>query len=439
MTGLIRRDYGKKSKKQLIDELLAMQEKIERLEGELAKYKNPNTPPSANQHLKQEKPKHASSSKRGRPVGCKGSTRPVKEAAETRSITDKECPNCHDRDLELVSRKRRQIEELPPVRPVVVDVYRDVLRCNSCGLKFVSRDGRTPIQGRFGLDLVVIVIFLRFIVRGVLRKTTCFLAAGFALQLAPASVQAVVARAAQAAEAEYVQLKENVRTVRILYVDETSFSVLGSNWWVWAFRSERDLLLVLRNSRGNDVLAEILGKDYGGIVVCDCWRAYDCLSNAKLQRCWAHLLRKSEELCDTLAGRNLHCELCRMFSDIKRFNRKQHGEKQRLLKYERMTLRLQETISYYSRYGRFGKVTKYVRFHLESWFTCIRYEGVEPTNNYAERAIRETVVIRKIIGAFRSEGGTRVYETLASLLATWQLQEKDVKQELRRVLSQNMC
>ncbi len=413
-------------------------ETIAGLSVELSKYKNSNTPPSANPHLKQVKPKR-SSGKLGRPPGCKGSTRSVKVADKTRTITAKECPGCYKTDLTLHSIKRRQIEELPPIKPVVVDVCREVLHCNSCGLDFVSRDDHTPTQGKFGIDVMVLIIFLRFILRGVLRKTSGFLGVGFALQMAPATVQAIIARAAKAAESEYTQLKQTIRNLKILYVDETSFSVLGANWWVWVFRNEKELLLVVRNSRGSDVIAEILGKDYNGIVVCDGWRAYDCLSNAKLQRCWAHLLRKSEELCDTLAGRNLNGKLHRMFKEIKRFNSKPHTEKQRKLKYERMTRQLKKTISRRSRHEKINKVHNYVRFHVESWLTCILYEGVEPTNNHAERGVRETVILRKIIGAFRSEGGTKVYENLASLLATWQLQEKDVKQELRRVLSQNMC
>jgi hypothetical protein len=82
---------------------------------------------------------------------------------------------------------------------------------------------------------------------------------------------------------------------------------------------------------------------------------------------------------------------------------------------------------------------KYIDFHLESWFTCVKIAGVQPTNNYAEQAIRETVLVRKIIGAFRSEKGTKTYETLASLLTTWQIQKKDIKTELCRMLSANLC
>ena len=104
-----------------------------------------------------------------------------------------------------------------------------------------------------------------------------------------------------------------------------------------------------------------------------------------------------------------------------------------------MTVKLQKILAYYARYEECTGVVKYVNFHLESWFTCIKLAGIEPTNNYAEHAIRETVMVRKIIGAFRSVTGTKVYETLASLLATWQYQKLDIKKELRKMLSTNLC
>ena len=221
-------------------------------------------------------------------------------------------------------------------------------------------------------------------------------------------------------------------------MEEISFSVLGKKWWVWVFRSDTDLLLVIRHSRGNNVLEEILGKDYAGIVVCDCWRAYDFLCNATLQRCWAHLLRKSKEL-KSIVGRHFHKKLSALFDDIIKFNSTEKNKKQRLRKYAQMTKKLQKIIRYYSRYEECEAVTKYIDFHIGSWFTCIKIAGVQPTNNYAEQAIRETVLVRKIIGAFRSVKGTKTYEILASLIATWQLQKLNIKKELTRMLSANLC
>ena len=326
----------------------------------------------------------------------------------------------------------------PEIQPVVVDVVRDVCTCNTCKIKFLARDGMTPLQGRFGVDMMVLVIFLKFIVRGVLRKTTSFLDASFAVKLAPASVHAIIERAAKAGEAEYAALKSKIKTAKLLYIDETSFRVLGKNWWVWAFRSDTDLLLVIRNSRGNNVLEEILGKAYAGIVVCDCWRAYDYLTNATLQRCWAHLLRKSKEL-ESTAGRHFHKKLSKLFEQVITFNSKERTNKHRRHKYTQMTAEMQNIILYYARYEECQAVTKYINFHLESWFTCIRHAGVQPTNNYAEQAIRETVLVRKLIGAFRSEKGPKTYETLASLIATWQTKKLDIKKELHRMLTTNLC
>jgi hypothetical protein len=437
-----------KSKDEIIEDFLELYRENERLkktkealEKELRKYKNPNTPPSANQHLKPAYSKaiEVKSHKRGAPAGHAGKTKPKIETLNERHIFGKECPQCLSKNFNVVGQKFQQQEEIPPdIQPEAVNITRDICQCNNCQLKFLARDEQTPLQGKFGIHLMVLVIFLKFIVRGVLRKTASFLEASFALKLAPASVQAIIERAAEAGEKEYENLKNKIKLAKLLYIDETSFSVLGKNWWVWVFRSDTDMLLVIRSSRGNNVLEEILGKDYAGIVVCDCWRAYDFLSNALLQRCWAHLLRKSK-VFESVAGRHFHKKISALFDEIVKFNSTEKSEKQRLRKYTQMTKKLQKITNHYSRYEECKAVVKYIDFHIDSWFTCIKIAEVQPTNNYAEQAIRETVLVRKIIGAFRSVEGTKTYETLASLIATWQLQKCDIKKELTRMLSANLC
>jgi hypothetical protein len=283
----------------------------------------------------------------------------------------------------------------------------------------------------------VLVVMLKFLQRGVLRKVVQFLETGYALKLAPASVGALIKRVSLAVAGEYDAMKERIRTAARVYVDETSFSVLGKNWWVWVFRTAEDVLLVIRPSRGSDVLLEILGEHFPGIVICDCWRAYDFFG--RLQRCWSHLIRKAKEFQDSVPGRHLLKRLRGLFSLIKRFNRIPHTQKQRKAKYTHLTKALKDIVRYYSRYDELHKVIEYISNNLANWFTCVLYENVEPTNNYAEQAIRETVMVRKIIGAFRSESGPEDYSVLASLIATWNLQKRDLAQELRRTLVKNIC
>ena len=434
-----KQELKKKSKDELVDDLYDSLVEIDKLKRELRKYKNSNTPPSAHPHLKPALTSRASK-KRGAPVGHPGSNRPWMPDAPVRHITAKECPRCHSADINVSRSARQQLDDVPrEIKPETTMVERDICECNKCHLKFVARDEQTPLKGRFGVNLMVLVIFLRFIVRGVMRKTAGFLDASFALRLAPASVQAIIARAAAAGEKEYAQIKHRIRTAPRLHIDETSFSVLGKNWWVWVFRSDIDKLLVIRKSRGSNVLEEILGREYLGVVHCDCWRAYDCLTNATLQRCWAHLLRKSAELKTTVVGRHFHDKLSALFDQIEPFNTKERTVPERASKYDELTEKLQSITKYYARYDDCTAVVKYINFHIQSWFTCVRFENVEPTNNLAEQAIRETVIVRKIIGAFRSEKGPQTYETLASLLATWQSQQKDIRQELHRMLTEQLC
>src|SRR3990167_4349684 len=340
---LLSKDEIIRKYEELEKENVLLKKEKEALEKELRKYKNPNTPPSAHPFLKPSA-QPMRQRRRGAPKGHPGTTKPWLAPHEERHIRSKECPNCHSKDVGVVGQNHRQQEEMPPeIRPRTVDVIRDVCKCNKCGLKFMARDGITPLQGRFGINLMVLVIFLKFIMRGVLRKTTSFLDASFAMKLSPASVQAIIERAAKAGETEYQELKEKIKAAKLLYIDETSFRVLGRNWWVWVFRSDTDLLLVIRNSRGNNVLEEVLGKDYAGIVVCDCWRAYDFLTCAILQRCWAHLLRKSAELKE-VPGRHFHKKLSKLFERVVKFNSKERTDKERQKKYTQMTLKMQKLI-----------------------------------------------------------------------------------------------
>jgi transposase len=418
-----------------------LKRKYGKLEEEFQKYKNPDTPSSSNKHLKPNTSglRNKNGSKRGAPKGHTGTNR-HQTTDEKEDVDATECPVCNSTNVEdekIITQTTEEIED--PVTPKTKESKIHLKHCRDCNLNFIPPQNTTPLNGKFGINLMVLVIFIKFILRGVLRKTVSFLDTGFAFKITPASVNSIIKRVAQAAEKEYATLKQKIRTSSEVYVDETSFSVLGKNWWVWAFRTSDSVLLVVRPSRGSNVLEEILGKLYSGTVICDCWRAYNFLSFANIQRCWAHLLRKSKDLCSTVAGKHLHQKLKALFEEIKVFNVNNPTDKQRKEKYNELTSELKKLTDYYSRYEDFKGIITYLNGNLENWFTCVKVEGIEPTNNFAERAIRETVMVRKIIGAFRSETGTQNYETLASVISTWQIKGLEWKKELKQMLIKNLC
>ncbi len=423
----------RKSKEELVNIILL-------LGHQLQKYQNSNTPSSSNKHLKPDTSgmQAKKNSKRGAPIGHIGKTR--EQVPQRKEIVDAvECPNCHGHNLiddKIINQIIEEVEEPEPPEVIENEIHQK--KCIDCGITFIPPKNTTPLKGSFGINLMVLVIFIKFILRGVLRKTALYLETSNAFEITPAALNEIIRRVAEASDKEYEEIKTRIKKAAKIYIDETSFSVLGRNQWLWVFRTESDILYVLRPSRGSNVLEEILGKDYSGTVICDCWRAYNFLAFATIQRCWGHLLRKSKELL-SIAGLHLHEKLTELFEEIKKYNLSSHAQQERLVKYEEMTNKLKEIIDYYSKYPELKSVVKYINFNLGNWFTCIKIEGVEPTNNFAERAIREPVMVRKIIGAFRSETGKENYETLASLIASWQLKELDLKNELKQMLIKNLC
>jgi len=414
---------------------------IIKLQNELLKYKNPNTPSSSNKHLKPDTSGKQSkeNSKRGAPIGHIGKTR--EQIPQRKEIIDcDECPKCHGHkviDDKIINQITEEVQEPEPPEIIESEIHQK--KCLDCGTKFIPPQNTTPLKGSFGINLMVLVIIIKFLLRGVLRKTSSFLETNHAFKITPAALNEIIRRVADAAEKEYKEIKQRIKNSSKIYIDETSFSVLGKNQWMWVFRTETDILLVIRPSRGSNVLEEILGKDYSGTIICDCWRAYNFLAFASIQRCWAHLLRKSKELCNSVVGTNFHEKLIKLFEEIKKFNESLPTSEQRIKKYEEMTKELKEIIDYYSKYDELKSVVKYINFNLENWFTCIKIEGIEPTNNFAEQALRESVLVRKIIGAFRSEIGKGNYETIASVIASWKLKGLDLKSELKKILIKNLC
>jgi transposase len=415
----------------LVNSLL---EENKKLKAELKKYKNPNTPPSSNKHMKpntrgKDKKKRK---KRGAPKGHKGKTR-IQNPSRKEIIDADKCTQCGSKKVEDKKIHNKIVEEIPePVLPETVEYEIHEKRCNHCGHIFIPEECPVPLNGKFGYNVMILVVFMKYFLRGVLRKIVLFLNIGYRLKLAPASIGAILTRVSRAAENEYDELKKRIRSAARVYVDETSFSVLGKNSWAWVFRTANEMLLVIDSSRGRDVLLEILGDDFEGVVICDCWRAYDHFK--RLQRCWSHLLRKAKKIDDSLVAENFHKKLKSLFKEIKRFNGRNQSKKSREKKYNEMTLKLGQLVKYYEQYENMHEVTTYISNNIENWFTCIKYENVEPTNNYAEQSIRETVIIRKIIGAFRSERGPEEYSRLASLLASWKMQGCDIALKLKKML-----
>lgn len=425
--------------KELTEENKELKKKIDSLEKRLRLFENPHTPPSQ-QHFKGGRGMQITSRKRGAPPGHRGATRKVPTIDEVIPVTSDCCPGCGSSPGESQGVETVIIEELPPPRKIKViqyELYR--YECPRCGLSFTANHEDCPKEGMFGVSLLTYITMLKYHLRGVLRRIQEFLLNLRGFTISVKGIQDVHFRVGQACRNEYIRLIQHVRTARWRHIDETSSSVNGKNWWLWSFRTDRDeSLVVIRDSRGRNVLDEILGKHCPGAHVTDGWKAYWNLNT--IQRCWAHLLREvdgNRQISDE--GRMLSEEIHNRFRLLKEFLGKDPPMSERRCQKETWDKEIADLVEQYEGSIHTKHLVTYLKNGLGSWHTCLLYPGMPPTNNLGEQAIREHVIIRKIIGAFRSVEGSENYQYIASMFATWRLQGKNIAEELEKLLRKELC
>lgn len=170
------------------------------------------------------------------------------------------------------------------------------------------------------------------------------------------------------------------------------------------------------------MLDEVLGKDFEGYLGCDGWKSYSNFTE-RLQRCWAHLLREAEWVAEhCLEAKPLYLALKGLYVDLVAglVGDPPLWQRKKLQLAAKRRLRYLLEKEYEDKEAR--RFVGKVRNGFGYWFTFVLVPGLESTNNLAERALKEPVVQRKIIGTFRNEKGTWIYETLMTLLATWKQQ-----------------
>lgn len=414
---------------------------VEELKKKLLFYENPHTPPSAKKADKTSTENIPVPKKRGAPNGHKGATRPAKEPDEIIDVIADHCEKCGGSNIEKQEKcETSVIEDLPPPQKIKTTHYnRWGVKCKDCGHQFISKHPDCPKTGNFGIFLLVYIVMLKFHLRGVIRKIQDFLIQYNNFEISPKGIHDILLRVGSACKNDYEDKIQKIRSAKWRYIDETGIKVNGENWWLWIFRTDtNETLVVIRKSRGTKVLEEILGLGHKGANIADGWRAYSWID--KLQRCWAHLLREVDHFIDMSEnGKRLSEDIRACFKKLRDFLDRDPSIEERREKKIIFEKELEAVVAKYSDFKELEKPLTYIKNGFGCWYTCMLYPGMEPTNNLGEQAMREHVIMRKIIGCFRSENGAENYQYIASLLATSRLQGKNGFEELEKVIRQELC
>lgn len=434
-----------KENEQLKEEIAQLKEQIAQLEvqngklkRQLALYESIKAPLP---RKKRRAHRHHSSEKRfpGRPKGYPGTTRPTPKPDVVVAPEWGGCKNCgaplpppEDVDHCIVE------DASNPSPRTVTDFLKLGGKCVCCGAYNVARHPDCPPAGRFGKNVYVQATLHKFEERLPLDKIgSAFERSG--LEVSAPTVLELLWRTSNWLRPEYERILASVKASKVIYLDQTGIKVDGANFWIWDFVTDSETLFAIMNSKSQKVLEDTLGKNWDGTMVCDGLRSHHSFarkSGAKIQRCWSHLLDDAKELREkyTEAGA-LDEGLHRIFDKLKKALEKEPPPEERARLARNAKRAMRRLMSRRYKKNKVRKFVEKIRRGYPHWFTFVTTLGVEPTNNRAERALRELVVQRKIIGTLRNEKGMRIYETLPTLLATWEQQGLNLQEALSAALT----
>ena len=244
----------------------------------------------------------------------------------------------------------------------------------------------------------------------------------------------VIGKVSAALQGPYQELLARLPAEAVLNVDETGHKDNGKRMWTWCFRASLYTLFKIDPHRSADVLIEVLGQEFDGVLGCDCFSAYRRYMrefDVVVQFCLAHLIREVKFLM-TLPGKKEQAYGQRLRDALKAlFGVIHQREKMSAVAFQGRLQAAREAVlragSHEVPASRHAEnLAKRLQKYGASYFTFVTTPAVQPTNNLAEQAIRFVVIDRLITQGTRSEAGQRWCERIWTVMATCGQQGRSV-------------
>jgi len=332
--------------------------------------------------------------------------------------------------------RRHQVTELPPIAAHITEYRCHRRQCPDCGtITLAPLPDEHAMQ--FGPQLTALIAYLTVVCRMPRLVVQRFLEGALQIPISLGSTQNAWEETSAAVAAPYAELETALRHEAVVNADETGHRTNGEKRWLWAFVARTFVLYRIAASRGSDVLQVVLGATFAGILGSDRLPAYLKYVVGQRQFCWAHVTRNllsAFDLATTPAAKRFCREALaldrRLFRLWHRFRGDPAARGSPLTRAELITKVLPIEKRLFALGERYlDAANADVRnlahaffVHNQHFFTFVHDEGVEPTNNAAERALRTAVQWRKIMFGTRSDEGERAVERLLTIVRTCQLQ-----------------
>ena len=424
-------------------QIAALEARVNDLEARLKlNSTNSSKPPSSDPiGLKRKPPAPPSGRKRGGQAGHRKAFRPLVPPAkvhETFECKPEACRRCgqglRGDDLTPLI---HQVAELPGIEPIVAEYRLHRLVCPGWGETTCATPPPGVPRGGFGPYLQAVLAVFAGAYRLSKRPIQQLSADLYGLSISTGMISKLERLSAAALEAPYNELAVSVHAAEAANIDETSWRQDRKRAWLWVTVTRTAAVFTIARHRSGEVARALLGSEPEQVVGSDRFSAYEWIAARWRQICWAHLRRDFQAMIDRGGdgkpiGERLLKQSHRLFHD---WHRVRGGTLDRDGLGERMTRLRREVRRALEDGSRCGcaktSATCYEILKVEEGlWTFARVEGIEPTNNAAERALRFAVIWRRISGGTDSRRGSRFVERTLSVVATCRQQGRDVLEYL---------
>jgi len=441
----------KQSDQELADLKAQYQELLEKIN---STSRNSSSPPSSDPPSAEKRPeKKKSGKKRGGQPGHQGHSRFLYEPEKCEEIFNhhpETCSCCGEKlEGEDVFPYRHQIVEIPPIKPIVVEHRLHQLVCDNCGASTRAILPEDVNPSGYGVRVVALVAVLSGLYRHSQRMVQNAMSDVFGIPMSLGTVNKLRLEASSALLSVVEEAKTYVQNSKVVGADETRFvqgNVDGCNEkntqaWLWVMVTPLVAFFEITLSRCTQTAKNLLGEDFNGILNSDRYAAYNWVDLEQRQLCWAHLKREfvkisertgvSQQIGEDLL--NQEKELFKLWYQVRDGTLKR-CEFQLKVQSIRNSIKscLLEAANYEVGYKEKTPLAKTVRTCRQllkvepALWLFVTVEGVEPTNNAAERAIRPAVIWRRTSFGSQTTGGSTFVSRMLTVVTSLKFQRRNV-------------
>ena len=421
----------------LASEVPLLLKRIEELEAQLGKSsRNSSKPPSSDgPEVEKSGKKRGSGRKRGGQSDQKRRGRepvPVEQVQALIPCKPVECRGCKQALSGTdATPYRHQVFELPEVKAYVFEYQLHSLKCEGCHVVT-----RAPIPlgvpcGQFGPRLQAVMAVCSGAYRLSKRSIKELMHDFFGVQVSLGTISKLERATSEALRQPYEQVARAIGNQPVVHADETGWYERSKRAWLWTALCPFFAVFLISPSRATLVAKQLIGECFSGFLVSDRWSAYNFVDTAKRQLCWAHIIRdfrafsaygqEAKALSEKLES--LAAVMFHYWHQVRdgTLSRPDFAALMQPVRTDIEALLTEGKAM--SGIGR--KCQNFLKFKAALW-TFILVEGIEPTNNIAERAVRHAVIWRKACFGTDSPNGSRFVERILTVVTTLRMQNKNV-------------